>query len=938
MNQYKHIAIFIFSLIGLILFFRIVNFDNQHKKGLDTVIDYIHREGINKVFYKADELKYSGDFENAADRFIGILDHDLSQQERIYCINQIVYCYLWMNEDSLALNYLNEIDSLIYCTNNNEGDWGDFYFNKGLLRYHQIQNNFVVENQCNILMYFQFAMNYHLDEYGTDHIKYGTCLNQIGLFYYEYGQTLDSAQFYILPAYDLFEKHVEWKAFSIENEFGMALLNLSQRDHRPGEAHVENALNLLNNASYKNDIFLAKCLNLKANLLKKQKKNIQADSIYKKAITLVKNKNNHLVLEVYSNWIINLCRFNLSEQDFNNIFDTIQVFNSDSFGNKYRLYGYYFFGKDDKRSIRYYNEFLQKYSKSQLKDRNILSEIFYSLGNSYEAIGEFDSAFYSFKTNMLNGVEIKEEEISVNDLMKPKFHRMKRFNFRLYGEMANVYLNKYKKFAREEDILISYRLYQLADSLSVIQSQNEDAILTYQKDAGDEFYESALEACYLMGDNSKSVLDQAFLFSEKMKSYILYRDMLQIRDSLDVETSLMESKIYFFEKLKKRYILTENQIKEYSNLIEKLKSHLSNLNKAIPLENTLKIDFVKEFLKPSQTLINFTYGSKWIHLIFINKDTTVFLQLPNEKIEENINEFRDILTDNSNGQIADFYRTSHFLFKKLLSPVSDLIGKDTLIIIRDKILNLIPFEALTIGDSPEELNYKNMNYVINNTFIKYSPSWKVYVETEKVGKKISNKFHVVAFTYGSKSKFLLKNSERMLDSLAYIFKNGKIDIFKNEKCRKSIFFDKSKKCDILHFSLHALSISRNDQLWENMLLFNPTKVDGDTLFGYEIFKTHLDAKLVVLGTCLSAFGPSDYREGVYSITRYFTQAGVPSVISSLWEIDENRTACLLSLFYSELARSSSPSSALYQAKIKYLRNTDEFMANPVYWSGIICNE
>jgi CHAT domain-containing protein len=76
-------------------------------------------------------------------------------------------------------------------------------------------------------------------------------------------------------------------------------------------------------------------------------------------------------------------------------------------------------------------------------------------------------------------------------------------------------------------------------------------------------------------------------------------------------------------------------------------------------------------------------------------------------------------------------------------------------------------------------------------------------------------------------------------------------------------------------------------------------------------------------------------EGVMSLARGFMYAGCPSVVMSLWPIDDKSTSLLMNNFYKNLLKRQSKDGALRQAKLEFLKNADEVKANPFYWSGMI---
>jgi len=73
-----------------------------------------------------------------------------------------------------------------------------------------------------------------------------------------------------------------------------------------------------------------------------------------------------------------------------------------------------------------------------------------------------------------------------------------------------------------------------------------------------------------------------------------------------------------------------------------------------------------------------------------------------------------------------------------------------------------------------------------------------------------------------------------------------------------------------------------------------------------------------------------------SLARGFNYAGVPSIVTTLWKINDQSTSEIMESFYENLSDGLSKKEALRQAKISYLNsNDDAFLRHPYYWSGIV---
>ena len=108
------------------------------------------------------------------------------------------------------------------------------------------------------------------------------------------------------------------------------------------------------------------------------------------------------------------------------------------------------------------------------------------------------------------------------------------------------------------------------------------------------------------------------------------------------------------------------------------------------------------------------------------------------------------------------------------------------------------------------------------------------------------------------------------------------------------------------------------------------------LHAYEISQMNLNTDLVVLSACETGYGQFKRGEGVMSLARSFMYAGVPSMVVSLWQVNDDATARLMNWFYENLSKGLSKDEALCQAKIIYLKACgNSLAAHPAYWAAFI---
>lgn len=81
--------------------------------------------------------------------------------------------------------------------------------------------------------------------------------------------------------------------------------------------------------------------------------------------------------------------------------------------------------------------------------------------------------------------------------------------------------------------------------------------------------------------------------------------------------------------------------------------------------------------------------------------------------------------------------------------------------------------------------------------------------------------------------------------------------------------------------------------------------------------------LVVLSACETGLGEVAGGEGVFGLQRAFHVAGARNVVASLWKVDDQATAALMSLFYDKLWRErKSPIAALREAQLAVYRDAE----------------
>jgi len=116
------------------------------------------------------------------------------------------------------------------------------------------------------------------------------------------------------------------------------------------------------------------------------------------------------------------------------------------------------------------------------------------------------------------------------------------------------------------------------------------------------------------------------------------------------------------------------------------------------------------------------------------------------------------------------------------------------------------------------------------------------------------------------------------------------------------------------------------------LVLAPDKENDGMLEVHEIYLMDLKkAHLVVMDSCETQLGQQSRGDDIVSLNRAFIYAGTPSVIASLWRVEERATSELMIALFKNLKKGMSKAAALQAAQVQ----TRAKYPSPYYWAGFV---
>ncbi len=284
-------------------------------------------------------------------------------------------------------------------------------------------------------------------------------------------------------------------------------------------------------------------------------------------------------------------------------------------------------------------------------------------------------------------------------------------------------------------------------------------------------------------------------------------------------------------------------------------------------------------------------------------------------MHELYNEFSDIgcldpefVRDNTSSLNAPSLEILRDWEMKLLAPAADRIGDaERLLIIPHNLLHHLPFHAFFDGKS----------HAVERWEIHYSPSLQVHASCMKRRIVGDSAPLLVGITDGQ-----LPFVETEIEAIAGVLHQPRI--LKNEEATLEAFTNLAGGASIIHLSCHARF------RWDNPLFSYLQLYDG-RLTAHDIYDLALRCNLVVLSGCET--GVAEVRPGdeLMGLCRAFFLAGAPSMVLSLWPVNDRSTAELIKTFYTGLERGEGIGRALRRAQLKTMSQ----FPHPYYWAPFI---
>ncbi|TKJ36568.1 hypothetical protein CEE37_14910 [candidate division LCP-89 bacterium B3_LCP] len=588
---------------------------------------------------------------------------------------------------------------------------------------------------------------------------------------------------------------------------------------------------------------------------------------------------------------------------------------------------------DYQKALHYFQQSLAV--KRELKEPIIESIALKNIGTIYTKLSDYPEAMEYYLQSLEVAREVgnrRSEGLIFNDIGKLYLAQKKYPEALEYNEKAMTIASE---LGKEEDIqacystLGDYYAVQELDSLAVV---NYGEAIASMERIREKLEFEGQKSCYASGvTETYEVMVLTLLRLHREEEAYAYVERAQARSFLDLLTSggvifgkgkdkeflQRERELQNQKKeIEKQLIAAADDAKIIAELVKRIKQNLRSISALIEEKKLHEPELVALVTVNSETLSEvqqlLDHESTILEYFLTKEKTLIWRITPNEAelFQVSINSdslinmvkgFRDAIVYFGKGEYL-----SRDLCDILIAPVAETVKTEKLIIIPHGILHYLPFGALQDGKGKYLLDQYEISYLPSASVIRYLKS-----------KERDKGENILAFgnpEADHKDYKPIPFSEKEVKDISRY--SSKTRVLTGADATETRFRELAPNFDILHLACHA-ELNSAYPLFSGLLLAPDDNQDGE-LDVHEIFTMDLNAYLVVLSGCQTGLGHLTNGDELVGLTRAFIYAGTPTIISSLWMVDDESTAFLMKNFYQNL-RIYGKAESLRKAQLETMK-------------------
>jgi CHAT domain-containing protein len=338
---------------------------------------------------------------------------------------------------------------------------------------------------------------------------------------------------------------------------------------------------------------------------------------------------------------------------------------------------------------------------------------------------------------------------------------------------------------------------------------------------------------------------------------------------------------------------------------------------------------IQKQLDPETTLVEYHVASEHTFAFAITRDSFKPVLLPNasqDNLIDRFNAFRDNnrkrTNDSGESSAVALQSALNDLHQWLIVPLKPYL-KRKVVIVPHGILHSLPFAALTNGT-----RYLNEDHALSTL-----PSASILQFLQEKRKPKTNTILALGKPTITEPLSELRFAKPEVEAIAGLYKT--IPLIGKDATEQAIW-QRGGNAGILHIAAHG-QYNPSSPLFSTIFLAGASQPTIDShndgrLEAREVYDLDLKAtNLVVLSACETQKGKRSTGDEVVGLSRAFIYAGTPSIIATLWSVDDEASGLLMQKFYKHLKGGMEKAEALRQAQNE-IRSNPKYR-NPYYWAA-----
>lgn len=575
--------------------------------------------------------------------------------------------------------------------------------------------------------------------------------------------------------------------------------------------------------------------------------------------------------------------------------------------------------KDASKAIACYQEGIT-YAK-KVNDQYQLAGLYNNIGSIYSGKRQYKQALRFYQSG-LNVLPVNFTDTSVQNNPSRAALRLVAndyFVFILLSNKGESFLELYKQEKTIHYLQYALKAYEAADAIvdQMRWKQIGEQSKLYWRGRTKKMYQRAIESCYLLNDAAN-----AYYFFEKSRAVLLNDKLNELGAkkyiSQDDRRREQELRVKVLSATGSQLLAAQD---EWENFIKALE-------KKYPAYYQYKYDNAVQPLKAvreklaadSQSLVAYFNGDSVIYVLLISPGQTSITQVAFPGYANTVAAFLGICADKNalNKNYAQYRSVAYELNRYLFKPLN--VPKGRVIISPDDAF--IPFEAL-VSDSA------GGSYLLNDYAFSYTYSAGFVMKNNQNGPEPRKHFLGIAPVQYSAhlNQLPLNGSIESLRNIQQQFQST--IVLSGPDASREAFLERFPNFAVVQLYSHADADSLGR---EPVLYLADSLVD---LSGIQLLD-NVSTQLIVLSACRTGIGKNIRGEGVFSLARGFAAIGIPSTITTLWQVQDKATYQITESFYKYLSQGLPKDVALQKAKLEFIQSGDKTNELPYYWAaGIV---